>query len=156
MYVPVGGESHLEFVVHFFQRTFGKHLLGLASPGGAGRNKTLGQIEFDKLKVLVPEHREQKKIADFLDALDTKIRQFEQKRELLEQYKRGVMQQIFTQKIRFKDKNGKPFPKWEKRKLGEISSPPQYGLNTAAIEYDGISKYIFCLSVPRSARSQMN
>jgi len=52
------------------------------------------------------------------------------------------MQQIFTQKIHFKDKNGKPFPKWEKRKLGEISSPLQYGLNTAAVEYDGISRYI--------------
>jgi len=40
---------------------------------------------------------------------------------LLQQYKNWVSQKIFTQEIRFKDDNGKDFPKWEKKKLGEIA-----------------------------------
>ena len=84
-------------MVRFFLRPQGKHLLGLASPGGAGRNRTLGQKEFDKLKVVIPTLPEQRKIAEFLTAVDGRIGQLIQKKALLEDYKKGVMQQLFTQ-----------------------------------------------------------
>lgn len=57
-----------------------------------------------------------------MGAIDEKIRLLEQKRELLEQFKRGVMQEIFSQKIRFKAKDGKSFPKWDKKKLVELGT----------------------------------
>ncbi|WP_078369497.1 restriction endonuclease subunit S, partial [Staphylococcus aureus] len=53
--------------------------------------------------------------------LDRKIELEEQKRELLQQQKKGYMQKIFSQELRFKDDNGNDYPEWEEKKLGELS-----------------------------------
>jgi type I restriction enzyme S subunit len=119
MYAPVETQSDLNYLLQFFLTPKGKTLLELASPGGAGRNKTLGQREFENLKFLVPTVEEQTKIATFITTINLKINQLKQKKTLLEQYKKGIMQKIFSQEIRFKDENGKEFPKWEKKKLGD-------------------------------------
>ena len=72
------------------------------------------------IKVQLPSHKEQEKIADFLAAVDERIVVGEKKLELLETYKRGVMQQIFSQKIRFKDENGNPYLNWDYKEMNEI------------------------------------
>ncbi len=69
---------------------------------------------------LIPTLPEQQKIASFFTAIDQKIFQLKRKKTLLEEYKKGVMQKIFSQEIRFKDDNGQEFPKWEKKRLGSI------------------------------------
>ncbi|MGI6339374.1 MAG: restriction endonuclease subunit S [Bacteroidales bacterium] len=69
----------------------------------------------------VPSLSEQQKIASFFTAIDQKISQLKRKKTLLEQYKKGVMQRIFSQEIRFKDDNGQEFPKWEKKRLKNIA-----------------------------------
>lgn len=122
MFVPVDGKSTLPFVRYFFLREHGKHLLELASPGGAGRNKTLGQKDFEKLKVVFPEVAEQQKIASFLTAVDSKIEQLSKKKALLEQYKKGLMQKIFSQEMRFKDEQGNDFPDWEEKRLWDVAT----------------------------------
>ncbi len=122
MFVPVEDKSTLPFVKYFFLRKYGKHLLGLASPGGAGRNKTLGQKNFDQLKVVFPTLPEQRKIAAFLSAIDTKIEQLTQKKALFEDYKRGCMQKLFSQELRFKDAQGKAFPDWEDNAFSKFAN----------------------------------
>ena len=71
-------------------------------------------------RIYAPLILEQQKIASFLTAVDDKIQALKKKKSLLEQYKKGVTQKILSQEVRFKDRNGKSFPKWEKKTLGQI------------------------------------
>ena len=84
----------------------------------------MSKKEFVKLKVPLPSVGEQQKIAAFLTAVDNKIEQLSKKQELLGEYKKGLMQQIFSQVIRFKADDGSDFPDWEEKKLGDVVSTP--------------------------------
>ena len=75
----------------------------------------------EKFQIFLPTKPEQQKIAAFLTAVDTKIEQLSKKQELLGEYKKGLMQQIFSQAIRFKTDDGSEFPDWEEKKLGDVA-----------------------------------
>ena len=81
-------------------------------------------LNFEAIKAFkfsFPSLPEQKKIAAFLGAVDEKLKALRAKKDLLTDYKRGCMQQLFTQKIRFKRDNGADFPNWEEKKLGAVA-----------------------------------
>ncbi|MBI6030056.1 restriction endonuclease subunit S [Clostridium perfringens] len=68
----------------------------------------------------IPSLQEQEKIANFLSKVDSIIEKQEKKVQYWNSYKKGMMQKIFSQKIRFKDENGRDYPEWQKKKLGNV------------------------------------
>ena len=76
--------------------------------------------EYSKLSLYIPKKEEQEKIGRFFSKIDQQIELEEKKLELLEQQKRGYMQKLFSQELRFKDKNGNQYPESKEYKLSEV------------------------------------
>lgn len=106
--------SHTDWLAHIFDYLKLNRLSESSAQPGLSVNKLI------KIKLFVPSKAEQTKIANFLTAIDERITQLTQKCDLLAQYKKGVMQQIFSQQIRFKDDDGREFREWEENQLGTI------------------------------------
>jgi type I restriction enzyme, S subunit len=92
----------------------------ITSRSGGSTRYNIGQESLEAIIISIPTLPEQRKIADFLTAVDGRIGQLSQKKALLEDYKKGLMQQLFTQVLRFKDDHGNDFPEWEEKKYSEI------------------------------------
>ena len=90
----------------------------IENTGGTQKFLALGVIR--SLKIKFPPDTEQQKIAAFLTAVDNKIEQLSKKQALLGEYKKGLMQQIFSQAIRFKADDGSDFPDWKENKVDEF------------------------------------
>lgn len=76
--------------------------------------------DFFQLKLCVPSsEQEQQKIAEFLSTIDTVIEKQKETVSAWEERKKGVMQKLFSQEVRFKADDGSDFPEWEEKKLGE-------------------------------------
>lgn len=95
------------------------NVLNMVTGTGIGAGK-LDTNDLKLLEIHIPPLPEQEKIAAFLGAVDEKIRGLKKRKDLLEQYKKGIMQQIFSRRLRFKDEKGKDFPDWEEKRLGEV------------------------------------
>lgn len=152
MFIANDDKAYLPFVLRFLLTKRGKELLELASPGGAGRNKTLGQQEFLKLKAIMPKPTEQQKIADFLGTVDAKLDALRRKKSGLEAFKSGLMQRLFSQELRFSREDGTDFPDWGEVTLKDISEEPNYGMNAAAMPYDGKHGYLRITDIDGNTR----
>ena len=80
----------------------------------------ISKSNLEKFKVNMPSLQEQERIANFLTKVDKIIEKQDEKVKNLEKYKKGMMQKIFSQEIRFKDENGKEYPEWQEYKLNEL------------------------------------
>ena len=111
-------ELYSKFLYQFLLSPVGRKkvlIRGTGSTAKGIKSKLFVKIPIDK--PLLPE---QKKIADFLGVVDEKTAGLRERERLLTQYKKGVMQKIFTQTLRFKADDGSDFPNWEKRIFGEV------------------------------------
>ena len=136
-----------------------ERILGTYLQGGQGN---LSAQIVKSLKLNLPTKPEQQKIAAFLTVVDNKIEQLSKKQELLGEYKKGLMQQIFSQAIRFKADDGCDFPDWEEKKLGGMidivvdnrgKTPPVVkerniplievnAIGSKSIDYKKVSKFV--------------
>lgn len=95
-----------------------KDLLRLSS--GSGRVRISKSNLFQQFSFNLPSLNEQHKIASFLTSVDNWIENLEKQKTSLEEYKKSIMQKIFSQEIRFKDDDESDFPDWNKKKLKDV------------------------------------
>lgn len=106
------------FLAHYLTAPQTHKRLNRLNDSGAKSGLNLSTLK--AFPVHSPETDECRKIADFLTSIDTKISHLAEKHRLLKEYKKGVMQQIFSQKIRFKDDVCNAFPDWKDKSFGEF------------------------------------
>ena len=122
MYKPVNNLVDIDYLVYYLLTKRGTDILEAASPGGAGRNRTLGQDRFMKSKIVLPPLDEQKKIAEILATQDKAIELQGHKIDELKRFKKGCLERMFPRKGQKVPE--KRFPgftdDWEQRKLTEF------------------------------------
>lgn len=101
------------FLLQFYNKTSWDNLEG-------GTIKRLYNGLFLSKVIHVPSLPEQQKIAEFLSTIDTVIEKQKETVSAWEERKKGVMQKLFSQEVRFKADDGSDFPEWEEKKIGEI------------------------------------
>ena len=107
------------FVFYYFYSHYGKKRISEIKTGNTIEHVLASEIK--EVNLNFPTPKEQTKIAEFLSAVDDKISQLSRQLELLNQYKKGVMQKIFSQEIRFKNDNGEDFGEWVEKKLSQLA-----------------------------------
>lgn len=115
--------GYSEFFEHQFESgRLNKSIYRIAQEGA--RNHGLLNVSVNEFFIDVgisyPCNLEQNKIADFFNVIDIKISHLIAKHRLLKEYKKGVMQQIFSQKLRFRDADGEAFPEWKEKHFGDV------------------------------------
>lgn len=116
MYRPKNDLVDIDYLIYYFLTKKGTDILEAASPGGAGRNRTLGQERFLKSKITLPPLSEQQKIAAILSTQDKVIELKEKLLAQKQQQKKYLMQQLLTGKKRLSGFN----EKWKVEKFSEI------------------------------------
>lgn len=116
MYRPKNDLVDIDYLIYYFLTKRGTDILEAASPGGAGRNRTLGQERFLKSKITLPPLSEQQKIAAILSTQDKVIELKEKLLAQKQQQKKYLMQQLLTGKKRLPGF----CEKWTRKQLGEL------------------------------------
>lgn len=112
----------LNFIEFYFKSSKWYRFMALNGDSGARADRfSIKDRTFMEMPLHIPCMDEQIKIGQFFSKLDRQIELEEQKLELLQQQKKGYMQKIFSQELRFKDENGKDYPEWEETTIKEIA-----------------------------------
>lgn len=94
------GKASRSFFHHYIRTKRFVFDCGLASPGGAGRNRVLSKPAFLKIELMLPPIEEQEAIGEILDTCDAELTLLRRQRDALDLQKRGLMQRLLTGKIR--------------------------------------------------------
>ena len=116
------GNTNPHFVDYYFayDNRLNRYLKPLVRIG-AKHDMKIGNEEVLVGTVGFPSLYEQQKIADFLTAYDEKVSLQQQKVDALEKRKKGLLQKVFSQEIRFKADDGSEFQEWEEKCFADFS-----------------------------------
>ena len=115
----INKEHSPEFIFFFYQtKKYDNYIQSITKP--AVNQASFTTKDFRKMKIFFPDLAEQTKIANFLCSIDEKIALLNKQYGLLCQYKKGIMQKIFSQEVRFKDESGEEFPEWDFISAGKL------------------------------------
>lgn len=103
------------FFDQWFERSRSLYDLWAYSHGLTKDRLRLYFDDFCQVPVMLPERKEQERVADLFDAVERRLRLLEQATAAQQEFKRGMMQRIFAQDVRFTRDDGSAFPKWENK-----------------------------------------
>ena len=106
MFVPEIERVDARYLRHVLRMARFTHLLGIVSPGGAGRNRVLSKSDFLDLMVPLPPLDLQRRVAMILDDAEKTIAAEEKYLSALSRQKRGLMQKLLTGDWRVKADGG--------------------------------------------------
>lgn len=148
------------FLDHYFETTGWHKFMKLNGDSGARADRfAIKDLIFKTMPIPYPIIEEQEKIGNFFSKLDRQIELEEQKLAKLEEQKKGYMQQIFSQELRFKDKEGKNYPHWQKYKLGNLYKKGKAGGTPKSTEskyYNGEIPFLSISDITEQGKFVMN
>ena len=112
-------DIYSEFLYYWYAK-YGD-MIGIRYAQGT-KQQNLSTDLVGNLKIIFPSLKEQERITNFLTKVDKIIEKQDEKVKNLENYKKGMMQKIFSQEIRFKDENGEDYPEWGEKFISEIAT----------------------------------
>lgn len=111
---------NIKWLANFLSSDKGRSLLKEQASGTSNSMKNITKKDVFQIMLAFPSKEEQTIIADFLSSVDEKITLLNKQYDLLCQYKKGMMQRIFSQEVRFKDECGENFSDWNEILLGKV------------------------------------
>jgi len=135
----IGGIKSKEIINPFLFHILNRNKYFLKFDNGVSQTN-LRKNEILRCPVNFPLLSEQQKIAEFLGAVDEWIENLWGQKENLESYKKGMMQKIFSQEVRFKDDDGNDFAEWEEKRLGEVCEKESSGISANSLD-DNCGEY---------------
>ena len=115
--LDIEGKSDVNYLQAYFNYNVQKWKRLAAS---SRKDPNITKKDVENFKITIPNLKEQKRMGEFFSKLDRQIELEEQKLAKLEEQKKGYMQKVFSQELRFKDENGNDYPEWVEETIPQI------------------------------------
>lgn len=129
-----------------------KYLNYMYTKGNGAKVLGISKANLSEYKFLAPSIEEQEKIAYFFSLIDDKISLQGEKLKMLKDYKKGMMQKIFSRELRFKYDDGRDYPEWEENKLGELIYEPTKTKEVEPQKQELLTVKLHCLGIEATGK----
>lgn len=130
--------------LHYLLRT-NKNRKQIINKSSGFIRRNITQNTLTEISVNISQEKlEKDKIASFIKSFDIRLEQLNEKKKLLEEYTNGIIQQIFSQKIRFKKDDGSDYEDWKNFELGKIVDVKTGKKNANQGSKNGIYPFFTC------------